>query len=228
MANYFERGVSVLLTVAACVMASAIAARELRSARNTPAPANNGPLVSSYYDDWRTIVRSARVIGDTNARAVIIEFGDYECPFCGEFAERLATMKAKYRNDLALAYVHFPLRNHRFAIPAARGAECAAEQGRFEGYHDALFGKQDSLGLKSWASFAVEAGVEDTSAFAKCLSTFPTSGTLIDKGLQVAEKLNVNGTPTLLVNGWRLQRPPTDSALDAIIAKVIAGDDPSK
>jgi protein-disulfide isomerase len=122
--------------------------------------------------------------------------------------------------------VHFPLRSHRLALPAARAAECAAEQGAFEEMHRTLFARQDSLGLKSWGSYAAEAGIPDTARFLECTASqrsFPR----VEAGRRVGEREGVSATPTVLVNNWRLRRPPSEDDLALLVADVRAGRKPS-
>jgi protein-disulfide isomerase len=121
--------------------------------------------------------------------------------------------------------MHFPLRGHRFAIPAARVSECAGEQGRFEAMHDQLFEGQDSFGLKPWSEYATAAGVPDLAQFDACIKN---SGPVrrIEEGKQLGTQIDVQGTPTLVINGWKLGHPPTAEELDAMIKAVLAGKEP--
>jgi protein-disulfide isomerase len=86
---------------------------------------------------------------------------------------------------------------------------------------DVLYTKQDSLGLKSWNSYAVEAGVSDTAAFARCTAEASSRGP-IDDGLALGNELAVRATPTIIVNGWRFEHPPIADSLPKIIAKLSA------
>ena len=121
--------------------------------------------------------------------------------------------------------MHFPLSGHRFALPAARVAECAGEQGRFEAMYDQLYDGQESFGLKPWAEYATAAGVPDLTAFDECIKrTGPVSRIEADK--QLGAKLNIQATPTLIVNGWMLVHPPSAAELDAMVKEILAGKSP--
>ena len=114
-------------------------------------------------------------------------------------------------------YRHWPLTSiHRFAYPAARAAECAGRQGRFEAFHDLVYAKQESLGLKTFAEFARESGVSNLRAFASCIAT-TTSVPAIEADISEALRVGGIGTPTILVNGYRLPEPPDSAALATII-----------
>ena len=153
---------------------------------------------------------------------MVVEFGDFECPFCARFERAFREVKARYGRKVALVFLDDPLSIPRFALPAARAARCAGIQDRFGQYHDALFAHQDSLGLKPWTSYAIDAGVGDTVAFARCTRS-NAAVTQVQAGQALAAKLGIRATPTIIVNGWRFATPPSDSLLLAVVAGVIAG-----
>src|SRR5260370_32414860 len=104
-------------------------------------------------------------MGSTQAPVQLLEFADFECPFCATFHKDVKSLRTRYPTQVALTYVHFPLPMHRFAEAAARVAECASDQGRFEAMYDQLFDEQDSFGLKPLSEYATKAGVSDRAAF---------------------------------------------------------------
>ena len=112
------------------------------------------------------------------------------------------SLRAKYPQDVAVLFRHFPLPMHPYARPAALAAVCAAAQGRFETFYDALYNLQDSLGHMPWLRYAVRAGVPDTAAFATCVADSAGVARLTDDQA-AGNKLQVEGTPTVLVNGRR-------------------------
>jgi protein-disulfide isomerase len=155
----------------------------------------------------------------------IVELGDFECPVCRSFHADVRTVREQFPLDVSLVFVHFPLSIHRFAIPAAKAAECAYEQGKFAPFHELLFDKQDSLGLKPWTSYALEAGVEDSAEFSACVSSnrqFPR----IEAGIAAAREIKARGTPTIFLNGWRLFHTPSATELSEIVRALLAGRSP--
>ena len=130
----------------------------------------------------------------------------------------------KDRKDVALVFIHYPLQMHKFAILAARAADCAGEQNRFGGLVDAIFERQDSLGLKTWISYARDAGVADTNAFAQCVASSGPQPR-VDAGKAVATKLGATGTQTVLIQGWRITPPPYES-LDHVLDSITSGRPP--
>src|SRR6185312_4288188 len=214
-----ERVLSGVLTLSAAVIAVALAHREFGRSTGRGAPNTNTP--PSYVKNWNTLLQVGELVGSADAPVKVIEFGDFECPFCRRSDSLYRVAASKFGQSVALIFVHFPLGIHRFAVPAARASECAARQGRFAAFHDKLYDRQDSLGLKTWTSFAVDAGVPDTAAFGACVQDVkPVSQ--IQAGLDAGKRFNVNSTPPVLVNGWRFQYPPNGEQLDSIIAAFSA------
>jgi protein-disulfide isomerase len=179
----------------------------------------------SFIQDWRKHLETGVRIGPSDAPVQIIEFADFECPFCGSFHKTLKSLEAKYPNQIGLAYVHLPIPGHRFAIPAARAAECASDQGRFEAMYDQLFDGQDQFGLKPWDEYGLAAGVPDMAAFDACIKkTDPILR--VEEGKALGAKLNIQGTPTVIINGWKLGHPPSEEELDQMVQKSLAGKSP--
>jgi protein-disulfide isomerase len=167
--------------------------------------------------DWDSLLTSGHWKGLRDAPVVILTYSDFECPACRAFVlTTLDTIQRKYGDSLAVVFRHWPLDYHRFAMPAARAAECAAVQGRFWEFHDLVYLKQDSLGLKQFSEFASEAGVADTSAYRECVEAqSPLPQVQIDAAS--ARQVGGRGTPTVLVNGRRFPRPPTASEIIRLV-----------
>lgn len=217
-----ERVMSGLVGVAAVAVAAVALHREF----GAPAGREYVPQrQSSYMEGWREIVESGRIIGDTLARVKLIEFADLECPFCSRFNLIVQRVAARYPRDVAFVFVHRPLAMHRFALPAARAAECANRFGKFAEFVDVSYRKQDSLGLKSWMSLGWDAGIRDTAQFGRCVGGSEKMPR-VDAGAAAADKLSVNATPTVILNGWRYAVPPSDTELFRAIDDILAGRKP--
>jgi protein-disulfide isomerase len=215
----FERLSSGLLTVSAVAIAFTFAHREFGGRPEGQAPVMGPP---TYVADWQSLVRIGHAIGDSLAPIKVVEFGDFECPFCRSADTLVRRVMRSRKSSVSLIFVDYPLRMHRFALPAARAAECAASQGRFSAFHDRLFERQDSLGLKTWVSFAEDAGVRDTAAFARCV-TATSAVPFVQAGLAAGDRLGIRGTPTFLINGWRLASPPSSGQqLDSLITALAS------
>jgi protein-disulfide isomerase len=174
---------------------------------------------------WKEDVAKGHLVGGPQRSVQIMEFADFECPYCGEFHNTLKKIESKYPDQIGLSYLHFPIEGHRFALPAARAAECAADQGRFGTMHDQLFEGQDQFGLKPWNDYAMAAGVPDIAAFDACIKkTHPIPR--VEEGKALGAKLDVHGTPTVIINGWKLGHPPNEQELDEMVKKILAGKSP--
>lgn len=216
-----ERASSIGLSAAALIIAVALAHREFTPTA-TATPAASGP--PAYVKQWRTLLAIGVPIGNPDAEIKIVEFADFECPFCRHADSVFKAVRSKHPSLVGVYFVHFPLRMHRFARLAARSAECAYGQGQFAAMHDVLFQKQDSFGLKSWVDYARDAGVVDTAEFAKCMASH-RQVPRIREGVAAGEKLGIRGTPTVLINGWKFPRPPTEEQLDSAVAAIVHATD---
>ncbi|MET0533569.1 MAG: thioredoxin domain-containing protein [Steroidobacter sp.] len=214
---------TVVLVTCALITTGLVLRRELFSpATTSPQAATQKPV---YIDDWRAHLRRGVTLGSPDAPVQLIEFADFECPFCASFHGTIETVRERYPTQIALTYIHYPIPGHRFAEPAARVAECAGEQGRFEAMHARLYKGQDQFGLKPWSEFATDAGVPDLATFGSCIQKTDPLQSVIE-GRELAEQLNVRGTPTVIVNGWQLARPPSATELDAMVKAILDGKSP--
>jgi protein-disulfide isomerase len=160
--------------------------------------------------NWREYAEGGHRTGPADAPVSIVVFSDFQCPACRKLAEHLKVVRAEFPG-VAIVHRHSPLDIHPFAVDAARASDCAAQQGRFGPFHDALFAEQSSIGMTPWSSFARDAGVPDLPAFERCLASSDHSGPLGRDTLD-ARKLKVSGTPTYLVNGLQyVGTPPLDT-----------------
>jgi protein-disulfide isomerase len=154
------------------------------------------------------------VLGDPTARVTIIEFGDYQCPYCRIFwKDTFPRLKKEYIDTGKVRFVFrdFPQKGHPEAIAAAMAAECAEDQGRYWPFHDKLFREQDRRGqpdevvqfrnaeLKRWAT---DVGLE-AAAFNECLDTGRHKDEVM-KDYEDAAGLGMKGTPVFFVNGRAL------------------------
>lgn len=178
-----------------------------------------------YIEGWEAYLQHGVQLGPVDAPVRLIEFADFECPFCAKMHQDLKSLRQRYPAQVALAFIHFPLPMHRFAESAARAAEWAGKQGRFEQMQDRLFEQQSAFGLKPWPEFATQAGVLDMAAFEACLADAAPLPRIVH-GRNLGEQLNIPGTPAILINGWQLARPPAAEELDEMVRLVLRGKSP--
>ncbi|MDZ4675757.1 MAG: thioredoxin domain-containing protein [Gemmatimonadota bacterium] len=222
MSSFSERVSNTLLVASAVTIASVVVIRELRSG---PTPSTERQIPApEFRPEWNEYLSASLELGNSDAPTVLIVFNDFECGGCRLFHERVIG-KLRDRGDLSIRLLHLPLRIHRFAPSAARAAECADAQGELHGLVEAIFAKQDSLGLKSWISYGEDAGLPDTGRFQECVAGNEPFER-IAAGMRIAESLEVNATPTLMLNGWLFRRIPDKEQLLAAIEAVMAGKAP--
>lgn len=140
------------------------------------------------------------VRGDlSKAKVVLVEYSDYECPFCSRHHPTLVDLAEEYGDDVAWVYRHFPLSFHPEAKPAALAAECANEQGKFWEYTDALFENQDQLGDDYYVELAKDLGLKE-SQFTDCYESEKYANVITDD-TNSGRAAGVSGTPATFVNG---------------------------
>lgn len=212
-----------LATVVMCVSALALAGTALSIARTRSADAAPpGPDAPRAVAGWRALADPARAMGPRGAPVQIVEFSDFQCPYCATAANRLRALQERYPGRIAVTYRHFPLRDiHPHAAAAALASECAGEQGRFREYHDLLFARQDSIGRTPWEALAAEAGVPDGAGFRRCVDE-QRYRARVDEDVRAANRLDVRATPTFVVEGTLYTGLPADAVLDSLLAPALA------
>lgn len=154
--------------------------------------------------------------GDIHAPITLLEYGDYECPYCGEAYPIVKEIQERLGDKLCFAFRNFPLANsHPHAVHAAEAAEAAAAQGRFWEMHDLLYENQQALEDEDIAQYAADLGLD-----AKRLIKEVQSGQhqeRVKEDFKGGTRANVNGTPTFFINGERYDGPrDVESFLEAL------------
>jgi protein-disulfide isomerase len=174
------------------------------------------PKVEVGYDP-------SRVRGNPQAPITIVEFSDFECPFCRGSEELIKNLLSKYGDKVKVAYRDFPLRqNHSHAETAAEAARCANEQGKFWAYHDLLFANPAKLDSGGLLEQARTAGLNETQ-FLSCLNTGKYRSA-VDADVKAGSRAHVGGTPAFFVNGVVIagaQSPAVfEKTIDAELARL--------
>lgn len=172
--------------------------------------------------DMEALLEDSHVIyGDpVTAKVKIVEFSDFECPFCGSAAPTVKAITEKYGEDVSVSYAHFPLSFHPSARPAALASECAAEQGKFPQYHDKLFANQQSLSTASLKQYAVDLGL-NAEQFNGCLDS-QKYGSEVDADFALGSQSGVSGTPTFFINGQKLVGAQPQANFEAVIDGLLS------
>ncbi len=167
------------------------------------------------------------VKGDANAPVEIIEFSDYECPFCGKFyTETLPLIEENYvkTGKVKLVFKDFPLNFHPNAQKAAEAARCARDQGGDEAYfkmHDKLFDNQASLSEANYKVWAKELGL-DSAKFDICLMSDKFAGA-VQEDLAYGQQVGVSGTPGFFINGVKVEGAQPYSVFERVIESALNG-----
>lgn len=164
---------------------------------------NDAPIISI------PINQDDPILGNQSAIVSVVEFSDFECPFCGDAARGvLQDLKASTlftEGQANLIFKQFPLTtSHEFAQKAAEASECANDQGAFWEYHDILFASQENLDVLDLKQYATNLGL-DTTTFNACLDNDEKRSS-ISTDLNQGVQLGVEGTPTFIVFNHETQK----------------------
>ena len=137
--------------------------------------------------------------GSRNATVEIVEFSDFQCPFCQRLNGTLEQLKADYGDDVRLVFKDYPLPNHAQAFKAAEAGNCAHEQGKFWELHDVMFSSQSELEVADLKRHAGELGL-DQASFDTCLDSGRFAAA-VSADLRLGQGVGVSSTPTVFING---------------------------
>jgi protein-disulfide isomerase len=166
----------------------------------------SGPEVRVLFDAPRHTVEVTAddpSIGSASAPVTLVEFSDFQCPFCQRVAPTLKQVKQTYGDKVRIVWKDFPLTQiHPQAFKAGEAAHCAADQGKFWEYHDRLFANQQQLMPADLKKHATDLGL-DSKAFDSCLDS-SKYGERVRDGVAEGSRLGVNSTPMIYINGRAL------------------------
>lgn len=182
-----------------------------------PATAVPSPTTLQNFE----ITKNDHIRGDFNAPITLVEFSDFECPFCERHYPTLTQTLDKYKGQVRLVYKHFPLGFHPNAQKAAESSECADEQGKFWEYHDKLFKNQPSgYSLEKFKQWAKDMAL-NTDKFNTCLDSGKYAQK-VQSDLQEGQTKGVQGTPATFVNGQLVSGAIPYESFQQIIAGLLS------
>ena len=190
---------------------------------NNPQPrpqAPSAPVQPSGPVQEFKITKNDNVRGNFNAPITLVEYSDFECPYCGKIYPTFKQLLNDYPNQVRLVYKHFPLSFHPNAQKAAEAAECASEQGKFWEYHDKLFDKQaNGFSVANFKQWADDLNL-NTNKFNDCLDTGKyTSKVQADEA--DGQNRGVNGTPATFVNGQLISGAVPYESFKSVIDQLL-------
>ena len=192
---------------------------------SNPAPSGNvvqnptqGQQLPSQGEKVNVEIGDSPVLGSKTAKVTIVEFSDYECPFCGRhFEQTYPQLKKDYidTGKVQLVFKDFPLSFHPQAQKAAESARCAGEQGKYWEMHDKLFSNQQSLSVENEKKWAKELGL-NTAKFDSCLDSGKYASA-VQADSNYGQSIGVSGTPAFFINGKKLVGAQPYSSFQAAI-----------
>ncbi len=159
------------------------------------------------------------VRGNPGAPVTIVLFSDFQCPFCSRVEPTLARVEQEYGQKVRLVWKHQPLPFHPNALPAAEAAEAAREQGKFWPMHDRLFAAQQQLSPDLYARVAKELGL-DVAKFEEATRSGRGRARIVEDQ-RIAAQVGANGTPTMFVNGEKVEGAVPFETLKAVIDRKL-------
>ncbi|HTB48666.1 MAG TPA: thioredoxin domain-containing protein [Verrucomicrobiae bacterium] len=184
---------------------------------------SNGPGNTS---GGSTGTLTEHIEGQGKDGVTLVEYGDYECPYCGEYFPTVKQVQAEYNQQITFQFRNFPLVSiHQNAFAGARAAEAAALQGKFWEMHDALYEEQNQwVGASDPTTFfnqyAQDLGLNVTQFESDYASTKVND--LINADMAEGNKLNIQGTPTFFLDGKQIEVANSASAFEKLINAAIA------
>lgn len=165
-------------------------------------------------------VGTSPVKGNTTAKVTIVEFSDFECPYCSRGNQTVQEVLKAYPNDVKIVFKNLPLPFHNEAGPAARAALAAGKQGKFWEFHDELFEQQDKLGQSFYEETAKKLGL-NVEQWRKDMDSADVAAA-VKADADLAKTLGVQGTPGFFVNGVRVAGAYPFEHFKAIVDRLLA------
>jgi protein-disulfide isomerase len=159
-------------------------------------------------------------LGAASAKVRIVEFSDFQCPYCSRAANTLKQVKDKYGDKIQVVFRQFPLSFHQNAHVAAEASLAAHSQGKFWEFHDKLFANQNALDRAALEKYAQETGLNLVN-FRKALDG-KEHAPKVDADMKLGQDVSVQGTPTVFLNGRRVDNPTDVAALSKMIDQALA------
>lgn len=178
-------------------------------------------MEAQFANPVKIDVGSSPVHGPENAKVTIIEFSDFQCPYCKRGYDTMKEIAAAYPKDVKIAFKNLPLPFHPHAKPAAQAALAAGKQGKFWEFHDALFENQAALGDKLYEETAAKLGLDVAKWKADMASAEVAKQ--IEDDMAVGAKNGIQGTPGFFVNGVAVKGAYPASHFKMIIDRWLSG-----
>lgn len=189
-------------------------------------------LLEAYYSQPVIAIEASSKPswGNPKATVQIVEFSDFQCPFCRQAALYLKNTLAEFKDDISFHFVNYPLDSncnpqikrpmHPHACAAAKAALCALPSGQFWAYHDLIFANQQRLSPELFPELAKQLGLSE-SEFNACAQS-PATAERLNEDLALANQLQIGGTPSIFINGRRVSYWSNPQFLKAVIEEEVS------
>ncbi|OKH38159.1 disulfide bond formation protein DsbA [[Phormidium ambiguum] IAM M-71] len=163
------------------------------------------------------IISQSPVTGSPAKKIILVEFSDFQCPYCAQAHKTIKEFMAKHQDEVTLVYKHFPLSSiHPEALPAAKASWAAGQQGKFWQYHDALFTQQNKLGEEFYLETAKNLNLD--------LEKFNSDRQIAEKSITedmiLGESVGISGTPFFIMNGATFSGAVQLTEVENVLARV--------
>lgn len=156
-------------------------------------------LEEQFKNPVKVEIGKSPVKGPANAKVTIIEFSEFQCPYCKRGRDSMDEVLKAYPKDVKVVFKHYPLPFHKEAEPAAKAAWAAQQQGKFWEFHDIMFNKQDQLGMDLYLATAKELKLDEAKFKADMNSE--AAAKQVKEDAEIGSKNGIQGTPGFFVNG---------------------------
>ncbi|MCX6603379.1 MAG: DsbA family protein [Acidobacteria bacterium] len=209
-------------TLATIAVDAAKAGKDIRKALAA------SPLVKAAGDRNRMLLDPIEISiagspakGPANAKITIVEFSDFQCPYCIKAIGHLDAALKAFPKDVRLVYKHFPLDSHGQARMAAQASLAAEQQGKFWPMHDRLYAQSRQISRMNVLNWAKELGL-DMPKFVAALDS-PAVKSQVDRDVQEGDRIGVQGTPTIFLNGKKYQGALDPGVFLPVLTKELVG-----
>lgn len=168
----------------------------------------------------RVPVETAYLRGQDTAKVMVLEFSDYQCPFCSRVQPTIKKLMRNYKTSVVFGYRHTPLPFHYEADEAAIAAECARDQGRFEPYHNLLFKNYRRINIPNIRQFAKQVGIKNLDTFNSCLDSEKYRSRM-ENDQKAAKEAGIKGTPGFVIGKY-------DKKSGVVVGEVLSGAQPEE
>jgi predicted DsbA family dithiol-disulfide isomerase len=175
------------------------------------------------FEPWKPQFanQGAPAMGKENAPVTLVEFSDFQCPYCRAAAPTLKQVNQKFGDRVRIVYRQYPIPSlHPFALKAAEASLCANDQRKFWELHDAMFENQNRLTVTDLKQTARRLGM-DGRTFDECLDSGRYAGQVLND-MREGARVGVTGTPTMYVNGMQFEGVVPFATLDSVISRELA------